>query len=79
MLTIALSGFEYGYSESKGTSWRECLYITPERIIVEGTIETVYEASRMIRVWIYGDIYTVFSGEIFETKRLADKWLKDNA
>lgn len=53
--------------------------ITPERIIVEGTIETVYEASRMIRVWIYGDIYTVFSGEIFETKRLADEWLKDNA
>ena len=53
--------------------------ITPERIIVEGTIETVYEASHMIRVWIYGDIYTVFSGEIFETKRLADEWLKDNA
>ena len=53
--------------------------ITPERIIVDGTIETVYEASRMIRVWIYGDIYTVFSGEIFETKRLADEGLKDNA
>lgn len=53
--------------------------ITPERIIVEGTIETVYEASRMIRVWIYGDIYTVFGGEIFETKKLAHEWLKDNA
>lgn len=52
--------------------------ITPKRIIVEGTIETVYEASRMIRVWIYGDIYTVFSGEIFETKRLSDEWLRDN-
>ena len=46
--------------------------ITPERIIVKGTIETVYEASRMIRVWIYGDIYTVFSGEIFETREEAE-------
>lgn len=53
--------------------------ITPERIIVEGKIETVYEASRIIRVWIYGDIYTVFGGEIFEKKRFADEWLKDNA
>lgn len=52
--------------------------ITPKRIIVEGTIDNVYEASRMIRIWIYGDIYTVFGGEIFETKRLADEWLKDN-
>lgn len=52
--------------------------ITPKRIIVEGTIDKVYEASRIIRIWIYGDIYTVFGGEIFETKRLADEWLKDN-